>query len=337
MDIFNATVLSRVVQALPEPTPFILNSFFRAVQTEQSEDIHFDVDLSRRRISPFVAPIVAGKVVLDKGYVTKVFKPAYIKDKRVFDANRPFKRLAGERIGGDVSPQQRMLAALGGSLQDQIAMLTRRQEVMAVEVLRTGAVTIEGEDYPIQTLNFGRDAALTVPLSGGTRWGQTGVKPLDDIETWSQLVTEKSASTANVVVMDVKAWKLFSASDAVQKLLDRFRGADQLNPTVTGEGGRYMGNIGNFDIYVYSGWYEHPTTGVNTPYLPDNTVLVLGQDIEGVRAYGAIRDESAGFQAVPYFSKSWIEDDPAVRFLLLQSAPLVVPYRVNASMCATVA
>jgi hypothetical protein len=215
-------------------------------------------------------------------------------------------------------------------------MLTRRQEVMAIEALRTGAVTVEGDMYPVQNLSFGRHADLTVVKPGGSQWGDAGVSPLDDVGTWSLLVTEKSGSTANTLVMDIEAWKLFSADAKVIKLLDRFRGTDQLNPTFTGEGARYMGNIGTFDIWVYAGWYEHPDTSVLTPYLPANTVLVLGADLEGTRAYGAIRDEAAGFQALPYFSKSWVEQDPAVRYLLLQSAPLTVPYRVNASLCATV-
>lgn len=337
MDIFTTAVLSRVVAELPTPAPFILNSFFRNVQTETSEEIHFDVDSGRRRLAPFVAPIVAGQVVLDKGYTTKTFTPAYIKDKRVFDANRPFKRAIGERIGGDLSPAQRIQLALASNLADQVAMLTRRQEVMAIEALRTGAITVVGDLYPSQTVNFGRDNALTVSLNGqATAWGQAGVEPLDDVQDWSMLVTEKSGSTANTLVMDVEAWKLFSASTKVQKLLDRFRGADQLNATVTGEGGRYMGNIGSFDIWVYAGWYENPANGTLTPYLPANTVLVLGPDLEGTRAYGAIKDEAAGFQATPYFAKSWLEQDPAVRYLMLQSAPLPVPYRVNASMCVTV-
>lgn len=338
MDIFSTAVLAAVVAQLPEPTPFILNSFFRNIQTETSEDIHFDVDTSRRRISPFVSPIVAGKVVTDKGYSTKTFTPAYIKDKRVFDANRPFKRAIGEQIGGMYSPQQRLQASLASNLADQIAMLTRRQEVMAVEALRTGAITITGDQYPTVSVNFDRDAALTPPtLTSTDAWTNAASKPLKNLQTWSMLVTEKSGSKANTVVMDVNAWNAFADHEDVQKLLDRFRGKDQLNPTVTGEGGRYMGNIGDYDIWVYAGWYEHPDTAVVTPYLPANTVLVLGADIEGTRAYGAIRDEAAGFQAMPYFSKSWVDQDPAVRYLLLQSAPLIVPYRINASLCATVA
>ena len=103
-----------------------------------------------------------------------------------------------------------------------------------------------------------------------------------------------------------------------------------------GEGGRHVGRIGNLDFYTYAGWYEDPETGSDTPYLPDYTVIITGQQLEGTRAYGAIRDEEAGFQALPYFSKSWPDQDPGVRYLLMQSAPLPIPYRVNASFCATV-
>ena len=336
MDIFTTGVLARVVAELPAPQPFILNSFFTALQTETSEEIHFDIASGKRRLAPFVSPIVAGQVVASQGFTTQTFKPAYVKDKRVFDSSRPFKRAIGERIGGELNPAQRLQALLMTDLQDQLNMLTNRQEVMAIEALRTGKVVVEGDNYPKVELDFQRHADLTKKLLTTARWGEAGVDPLTDIETWSMLVTQHSGATANTVIMDVKAWQLFSASEKVQKLLDRFRGADQLNPTVTGAGGRYMGSIGTFDIWVYAGWYEHPDTEAITPFLPDHTVIITSPELEGTRAYGAIRDEEAGFQAVPYFSKSWVEKDPAVRYLLLQSAPLPVPYRVNAAMCATV-
>lgn len=336
MDIFNTSVLARVVSALPAPAPFIFNSFFRTEQIETAEEIRFDVDSGSRRLAPFVSPIVAGKVVRSKGYKTQLFKPAYVKDKRVFEARRAFKRAIGERIGGELAPAQRMQAALARDLSDQLDMLTRRQEVMAVEALRTGKIIVKGDDYPETEVDFQRDAALTVGLTLAARWGEAGVSPLTDVQAWSLRVTEKSGSAANVVVMDIKAWQLFSADPAVVKLLDRFRGKDTMNPTVIGEGGRFMGSIGAFDIYVYVGWYEHPETGTVTPYLPDYTVLITSPDLEGVRAYGAIHDEEAGFQSMPFFVKSWLEKDPSVRYLLMQSAPLPVPYRVNASFCATV-
>lgn len=336
MDIFSTGVLGRVVSELPAPAPFFLNSFFRAIQTETSEEIHFDIESGRRRLAPFVSPIVAGQVVRSKGYQTKTFTPAYVKDKRPFDSSRPFKRAIGERIGGEMSPMQRLQAALASDLKDQIDMVTRRQEVMAIEALRTGKTIVVGDNYPEVEVNFGRDVSLTVSLTSGDRWGETGVSPLANVRTWSMNITKLSGAAANVVVMDVKAYDLFVADPAVQKLLDRFRGSDMLVPTVVGEGGRYMGSIGEFDIWVHAGWYEHPTTGALTPFLPDHTVIITSADLEGTRCYGAIKDEEAGFQALPYFPKSWVEKDPAMRVLLMQSAPLPVPYRVNASMCATV-
>lgn len=337
MNIFDTAVLNKVVAGLPAPAPFLLNSFFPTIQTEQTEEIHFDVDSGRRRLAPFVSPVVAGQVVQSQGYTTQSFKPAYIKDKRVFDASRPFKRAIGERIGGALAPEERLQLAVARDLSDQLGMLTRRQEVMAAEVLRTGKITVEGDLYPKKVVDFGRHADLTpAALTGTARWGQPAAKPLDNLQDWSLTVTKHSGATASTVIMDAKSYAPFAADPAVKELLDRFRGQDALNPTVLGEGGRFMGSLGNFDIWVYAGWYEHPTTGALTPYLPDGTVIITSPDLEGVRAYGAIKDETAGFQALPFFSKSWIEQDPAVRYLLLQSAPLIVPYRVNASLCATV-
>mgnify|MGYP000414366440 CR=1 FL=1 len=83
---------------------------------------------------------------------------------------------------------------------------------MAIEALRTGKVTVTGDLYPTVEVNFGRDASLTKALAGAVRWGEAGVEPLDDVQAWSLLVTEKSGATANTLVMDVEAWKLFSAS-----------------------------------------------------------------------------------------------------------------------------
>ncbi|MDD2872729.1 MAG: major capsid protein [Azoarcus sp.] len=337
MDIIYSTyVLILVVRELPGPAQFFLNSVFREEQREASEEIHFDVYTRKRRIAPFVAPIVAGQVVESRGYRTDTFKPAYIKDKRQFESSRPFKRAIGERIGGDLGLPQRLGMLLARDLQDQLDMLNRRLEVMAIEALMLGQITVTGDQYPTTVVNFGRHADLTATLTAGSRWGEAGVEPLYDLEDWSMRIALHSGASANTVVMDLKAWQVFSASAKVQKLLDRFRGSDRLNATVTGEGGRYMGRVGDFDIWVHNGWYEDPETGNDTPYLADYSVIMTGSDLEGVRCFGAIQDEEAGLQALPYFSKSWLEKDPAVRYLMMQSAPLPVPYRVNASFSARV-
>ena len=343
IDIFNTHVLSKVVERLDRPSSFLLDTFFGQEQTEESEEIHFDIDKSKPRLTPFVSPLVAGKVVDDEGFTTKSFKPAYAKDKRRFDPARPLKRSIGEKIGGTLSPQQRLEANLNRTLIKQLENLTRREEVMAAEALRTGKVTVSGDEYPTVVVDFQRDAALTVALAGGSRWGETGVSALDNLEDWVALVQEKSGAVGRTVIMDALAWRVFKSDPKVEKLLDIRRIADSTNlslgPIAFGQGGelaRYVGTIGDLDFWVYNDRYVDDNDVVQK-LLPDYTVLVgsTGQ-LEGTRCYGAIQDEKAGYRAQRYFSKSWLEEDPAVRWLLLQSAPLIVPYRPNASFCATV-
>lgn len=352
MDIFSTQVLNRVVELAPAPSSFLLDTFFPFVQTSDTEEIWFDVDKSRPRITPFVHPMVAGKVVTDRGYETKSFKPAYAKDKRILLPNAPLKRRAGEMIGGTMTPMQRRAAQVNTSIEDQLEMLTRREEVMASEALRLGQVTVTGENYPTVVVNFGRDASLTVALAGGARWGENGVSVLDNLETWAALVQAKSGAAPTQVVMDPKAWGIFRKDAEVKDLLDRWKrsyneaGASAIDrgPMSRGDGkdrARFVGSVGDFEIWVYSDVYVDED-GNDQNLVPDYTVMMAaGNDgrkggLEGVRAYGTILDEESGYKATRYFNKSWLEKDPAVRWLLLQSAPLVFPYRPNASFCATV-
>lgn len=336
MDIFSTNVLNGVVRYLPQPVTFLLDRFFPMEQTETSEEIHFDVENGKRRIAPFVSPLVAGRIVEGQGYVAKTFKPAYVKDKRIFDPNRPMKRAMGERIGGDMSPQARLEAMVRTDLEDQVKMVNRRLEVMASEVLRLGQVTVSGELYPTQVVSYGRPGGHTVTLAGAARWGQAGIKPLDNLETWATTVLQASGATITDWVMDVEAWKLLRVDADFQKLLDRFRGnATMEKITQEYEGASLVAQVPPWNIWVYQGWYVNDA-GAEVPLLPANTVIGGSPLIEGVRAFGAIRDEEAGYQAMPYFAKSWVEKDPAARFLMTQSAPLVVPYRPAASFCATV-
>lgn len=347
MDIFNTAVLMKVVENLPVPASFLLDLFFPDVITGTTEEIHFDIDNGKPRITPFVHPTVAGKIVADRGYATAMFKPAYAKDKRLFLPNAPLKRRAGERIGGDMSPAERRAAQVAISLEDQLDMLTRREEVMASEAVRLGQVTVTGEQYPTVVVNFGRDAGLTIALAGGNRWGQAGISPLDNLETWASLVQTKSGAVAKTVVMDPKAWAIFRADATVEKRLNTLFAGQQgqlnLGPQARGNGNaraRFVGSLGDFDFWVYQDVYVDENGNVQQ-MLPDYTVLLGASGagkgtVEGARNYGVILDEKAGYKSPRYFTKSWLEEDPANRFLLMQSAPLVVPFRPNAVLCATV-
>lgn len=340
MDIFATAALNYVVQNLfAQGQNFLLNRFFPGVQQNQTEEIRFDVINGSRRIAPFCSPLVEGKIVESLGYKTNLFKPAYIKDKRVFDGNRPFRRFPGEQIGGTMDPSARMARILADEEADQINMVHRRLEVMAGEVMTTGKVTISGDKYPTVVVDFARDASLTITLAGAARWNQAGTDPLADLETWANLVLALTGAMPIDVVMGQDAWKIFRANAAVLAYINRFNlnGTTLKMDAMTREGAVSMGSIAGFNIWVYQGLYYDDVSATTKQILSANSVLLAAPEIEGYQAYGAIRDEQAGFQAQQYFVKSWIEEDPPVRYLMLQSAPLVVPYRPNAMVAATIA
>lgn len=344
MDMYSTGSLERVVAQMIRPQEFFLNKFFTTTVKAKEDKIFFDVEVAgkKRRLSPYVHPLMAGKLVESAGYTTESFTPPYIKDKRVHDATRPFQRAIGERIGGDagITPMDRQRMALDADLADQLAMLTRTMESQAVESLRDGTVTVKmkrpDDTTETKVITFGRDADLQITKGAGTRWGESGVKPTKDLRDWALLVLKKSGSRVQSVIHDVAAWEKYLGSADVEKTLDLSRiKSGEIDLNSLPDHVQYMGKHGGFDHWVYTEWYYDEGTSAEVSLLDSGRVIGVG-DVLGVRHFGAIKDEAAGFKPVEYFPKSWVTEDPSVRFLLMQSAPLMVPYRINASFSAKV-
>jgi hypothetical protein len=346
IDIFSVQTLNRVLEDRVTPSSFLLDMAFPDVLPATSEEIYFDNVAKKRRLAPFVSPLREGQVVDMPGYRTHSFRPAYVKDKRVFEATMLQKRRPGEALGGSLSPEARMREAVIANLQDQLEMLTRREEWMASQALRLGQITVTGEGYPTKVVNFGRAAGHTVTLLTTARWGETGVSPLDNLKTWLATGMSNGGGAMTNVVMDPLAWSLFEVDPKVQALLtaQAQRGGGPSIPQEPYSG--YQPNeeavviprgvLGEFRFWTYQNTYQDES-GVEQKMIPDYTVLMFSTGrLQGTRCYGYIKDHKANWQATRYFVKSWENEDPSVRFILMQSAPLVVPFRPNGSFAATV-
>lgn len=342
MDIYSTGVLNLVVADLlnePQAPMFLLDRYFPKSITMQTEEIFFDTVNQNQRLAPFVSPLVAGQIVERKGFKTQSLRPAYVKDKRVLDANAPYKRVAGEQIMGSLSPGARMERLIATESQDQLNMLRLRKEVMAAQALTTGAVTISGDQYETVVIDYGRDASVEFALSGAAEWGDAGIDPLADLETWTQAMAVLAGVSTVDIVMDPKAWGLFRGTAAVTSILNRTREESTLKPY--GQQRRpgepmEKGQIGGFNVFVYQRYYIDPADNTQKQLLPDYSVFGAAPEVEGYQIHGAIRDHDAGLVPLETFSKSWVVPDPSVRYLMMQSAPLVVPFRPNASFYATV-
>lgn len=328
--------------------------FFPRVFTSEAQDIYFDqLPILDRRLAPFVAPNVQGRVMRSRGHKMSSFRPAYVKPKHVVDPSRAIARRPGEPLAGrggiggnPLTLDQRFDAIVADNVITERELIERRWDWMACQAIKDGRVTVVGQDYPSVTVDFGRDASLTVLLTGGATWTTANTShPLVDLQSVRRAAFTLGRAPIRTLIFGQDAWSAFAAHADTQKLLDEMRRGSNSNFNTTGlsDGApfEYQGQIsggndgGRFDLWVYSNDYEETDelTGALTvvPFINTGDVIGVGGAIQGVMAFGAIMDKRAGLKALPIFTKMYEEDDPSVVYTLSQSAPLPVPVNPNNS------
>lgn len=341
--VFDTTTLLEVLRVQKAPMGFWLEKGFPRQINFTTEKIAFDrVNEDYRRLAPFVAPNVQGKVMSSDGYDTLTFKPAYVKPKHVIDIDAPFVRQAGEvMITGSMTPQQRKDAVVAGLLASHKSMHIMTREWMGAMAMIDGSVTIEGENYPKVTVDFRRDASLTATLAGGAKWDQATATPLADIYDMRATANSLCGAVIRDVIFGSAAWAKFIGFADVKELLNnQVRGSDS-NFTKLNDGFddsvEYLGTLvgvggsGLVRMWLYSGKYKNESDVLTDILNPNYVVGVDGAMVQGYRCYGAIKDGKAGFQALDMFPKVWEEQDPWQELLMTQSAPLMVPKQPNAT------
>jgi hypothetical protein len=328
----------------PEQVPGIVGfwlNYFPETINSPNQEIRFDsVDLNEYRLAPFVAPNVQGRVMRETGYQVRQFQPAYVKPKHIVDPSRTLTRRAGERPFGDLTLQERFDAIVADNMRRERIVIENRWDWMACQAIVNARITITGDDYPTNTIDFLRDPSLNVTLSGSATWDQTTATPMSDIYYARTKSYRLSRSPIRSLVFGLDAWSAFindSHSD-VQILLNAFyRGSNTtFNRMGVGDGSpyEYQGYIsgpaggGQLDLWTYNNEWEDGQGNFHS-YLDQGTVVGIGQNTKGIRAFGAIMDFDANLAAVDMYPKMWKSEDPSARYTMTQSAPLMIPLRPN--------
>jgi len=320
---------------------FYPRSFF-----SEQEEIMFDQIEASREIAPFMLPNVPGRPIYrPEGERIKTFKPAYTKPK---DAVRPSQALSlqpGEltRRQALQSPQARFNQRVIDITRFHRDAITRLWEYMAARALIDGQITVVYQDHPPVVIDFGRDPNHTIVKGSGSQWGDTGVSAWDDVEAWCNLAgNAEFGGAVTDVMMGSKAYTAFMADDDVKKRLDRdVKGADTvqlrrdfilddpLNPFTL------VGMVGTIRLWKVSGVGNTFKSGGQTvDIIKPNEVFLGSAAVDGVKAFGAILDVNS-LQPADIYPKMWDQEDPSARFIMSQSAPLMIPVNPNATVKAT--
>lgn len=317
--------------------------FFPREMTFSTESIAMDeVSDDYRKLAPFVAPNVQGRVQKQEGFRTVAYRPAYVKPKDIVDPNNNmFTRTPGESLTtGSLTPQQRFEATVAKLLAEQRIKIDNRLEWMAAKAVQDGKVTVDGVDYPSVTIDFNRDAGLTRVLVGTARWNDSAADPFADIKSINKASNDLCGATGFKLIFGTDAWDSFSAylmANELKLINNDYRGSRTEVSMITDgyEGLEYAGRVqgsngSGFDCWIYSAKYLDEA-GVAQPMLDPTRVIGVSNMVNGVQAFGAIRDKKAGLAPLRYFPKMWDVEDPSVTYLMTQSAPLLVPGHTNAS------
>jgi len=340
MELWDTADLMAVTYAdEAQPPDEFWSRFFTRTYNSDSQEIYFDRLQARdRRLAPFVAPNVQGRIMRSKGSTVGKFTPAYVKPKHVVTPDRALTRRPGEPIsalsGATMSPAERLNAIIADNLRTENELIARRIDHMQCRALCYGQVIVAGEDYPSVTVDFGRHASLTLTPGGGLWWNDVGGDPLADLQSMRTNAFTRGRAAVNDIIFGSQAWTAFQKKDSVKALLDRMKAGSESNFNTTGlyEGApvEYYGQIsgpggaGILRLWGYSNAWEDET-GAMTDYIDSRDVIGIGGNTQATQAFGAILDNTS-LQAVDRFPSMWSERDPSVTYTMTQSAPLpIVP------------
>lgn len=327
------------------PSLFVPSSFFQLIAFPglfefDTQEVYFDRVLDDMRRAPIVAQAAPGKILQNRGFRKEIVIPGAMKPKNQITGKEVLSRRAGERVGGGMSAADREEAIREDYLLKHQERMARTREDWASSLLRTGAVTMVGDDYPSTFVDFGRTGSLTKTLLTTDRWGESGVSPFTNVDTWMNEVGEAAGSAVDIVVMDAKAWGYFAADPKTEKALDTTLGqtasiALGFTPTTPGAP-VFKGRIGGVEFYVYNN-IDHDDSFAPLKLVPDHTVIMLSRGgYAGSKLCAVIEHAENNWMPGEFFPHEWVEPSTGVRFVETISAPILAPKRVNASLCATV-
>lgn len=338
ISMFETRTMLQALRQMPRARTFLRDMFFPTEEFSDTTKVDVDIIKGRRSMAPFVSPVLAGKVVANKGFTTKTFEAPLLKPKKKTDAEDIMNRMAGEALYSGLSPDERSAAKLGNDLMELDDSITRRVEWMVAQALFSGKVKIEGEGVEYE-IDFGvPDETLTE----GALWDAEGSNPIDTLRLLFQTVVKASGVNPDVCILAPDVVPYFINHEAVHSLLDkRLINTGQIDPRQLPNGATYFGHVNELgmDIYSYLEWYVGDD-GEEYPMVPEGKILVGSTRAQTLVNYGAIviKDESGQMSTfvgdrVP---TSWVTDDPVVRWVQLQSRPLPVPVQVDAFCSAAV-
>jgi hypothetical protein len=276
--------------------------------------IEFDFKRGRRKMAPFIAPLIGGKIIEREGYETRFFRAprlAPVRNLRIPDLEP---RLMGETIYSGRTPADRAAELLADDAIYLDETITRREEWMCREVLVNGVITVTADNDYTSVISFLESASGAVdnhftPTNG--TWDTAPSTPLADFEAARLNTIRVSGIAPNVALLGTDAAAAFVNNANVAKFLDntRFQWAS-VEPIIQSDSVVRLGRVPGLELYTYAEYFEDDL-GQLFPMLPPELVLLASTNVQNKIVYGAYTQ---------------LEDAKAKRYVTYQTARIPFVY-----------
>lgn len=348
LDIYETVYMAGVVRELPKLYTFFKDRYFGGAPTVfTTEKVIVDYDDGDGNImAPFVIPRKGSVPLMREGYTTYELVPANIAPSRPLSIDDSSKRMAGENIVSNMTPEQRESVLLADDLKMLDNAITRREEWMCVNTMLDNACTMkhigdkaeDGLDLTAQYYEGKNDGVFTADTkwavgtaSARGTWYDGVCKQIDSLTAAGRQVTDLvvGSDVASMILSD--PW--------VKDMLNNRRiELGEINPQWQPAGVTRLGAI-NFDgmmleIFCYKGTYQERTiknkkfVRTTVPYFPAKGALLAAPNT-GKLLYGAVtqveKDGMTYTRTGTRIPKHNVDVEHDEKETILKSRPIAAP------------
>jgi len=329
--------------------------FFRALfQTPPEnvfpgEQVTFDVRRTGEKIASVINPCNGHNINSLDVFTNKLFTPPTLAEAAAFDCSRLMHRSFGETEydSTDIGFQ----AELAGQILTELVlledMIKRNMELQCSQIMQTGTLTLKNAaGVDAYVIDF-KPKAAHFPAAGVAWTGGAGT-PLADINAVAKLIRTNGQLNPDMLIMGDATLEAFLANTDVQTRLDSRRMLlANIDPRLLDSGATLYGEIQigaySYQIWTYASEGEIPGASVNTPFLDDESCIVMASRgrkdmvFAGIPQPVNVDPRFASFlpgritvpQAADILPNIWTTPDGTQTMIGAQSRPLAIPTAID--------
>ena len=300
------------------------------------------------KIAPFTSERAGAVLTGRDGYEAFEYSPANIAIKKVMTYDDLMVRGFGEDVYSTKDPVTRQQALLTRDMQDLSDRISRREELMAADVMLNNALTIADHiDGKTATSDdtvyfYNKTKGNTAKWSVAEPWGED-VDILAELGMWLEDAEEQGIAVDHILCAPDVA-RTIQRNKLAKEFFDNDRiDIGSLFPSRVTRGVGAPGTLNvegwYLPIITYAGSYKD-ADGKRQRYLPSGTIILTSRNAG--RAYyggkGQINQGSSDFVSVkgPRMPKFLANENDDTRSVQLSSRPFFAPNTKNAFISANV-